>query len=63
MQPGYRPDGGLVARGGQARLVVHTHVQRMLLTGCRKGVQTAGVVPEWPRHLCIIYWRPRGRSQ
>lgn len=63
MQPGYHADGGLVARRGQCWVVVHTHVQGMLLTGCRKGVQTVGVVPEGPRHLCIIYWRQRGRSQ
>jgi hypothetical protein len=63
MQPGYRPDGGLVARCGQCRLVVHTDVQSMLLTRRRKGVQTVGVVLEWPRHHCIIHWRLRGRSQ
>ena len=63
MQPGYRRDRGLAARRGQCRLVVHTDVQSMLLTGRSKGLQTLGVVPERPRHLCIIYWRPRGRSQ
>lgn len=63
MEPGYRPDCGLVSPVGHGRLVVHTDVQSMLLTGRRKGAQTVGVVPEWSRHLCIIYWRPNGRSQ
>jgi hypothetical protein len=62
MQTGYRPDGGLVARRGQFWFVVNADVQSMLLTGRRKGVQAVGVVPEWPRHLCIIRWRSRGRS-
>jgi hypothetical protein len=54
MQPGYRRGRGLVARRGRCWLVVHTDVESMLLTGRRKGAQTVGVVPEWPRHLCII---------
>ena len=63
MQPGYRLDGGLAARCRQCWLVVHTHVQRMPLTGRRKRMQTVGVVPEWTRHVLIIAWHSRGRSR
>jgi hypothetical protein len=54
MQTGYRRGRGLVARCGRCWLVAHTDVHSKLLTGCREGPQTVGVVPEWPRHLCII---------
>ena len=61
MQPGHRRDSGLVARCGQFRFVVNADVLSMLLTGRRKGVQTVGVVPQWPHsplHYPMAIARP-----